>query len=301
MIKALVASLVLTPLLLAQAPAPPYREPVLLCRFQDIRINESSGLAASARTDDYFFTHNDSGDGPRVYAVNRQGATLATFTVKGAESMDWEDMARGPGEEGKPALYLADIGDNLAQRPLVSLYRVREPQVDVRQTGVSAETETATRYDLEYEDGPHDAEALLVHPATGQCFLVTKSPVGSALYTAAAPLRVGIRNRLRKVAEVKLAPVSRRSGSLGDVVLRRLITGGDISPDGRRVVLRTYTDAYEWKVERKDVAGAFRGEPAVVPVPAAPGGEAIAYDRRGRSLLASTEGRNAPVHALRRR
>jgi hypothetical protein len=99
----------------AAAPAP-YRPPVLLCRFADTRINESSGLAASACSDDYFFTHNDSGDGPRVYAVDRRGKTLTVFTVQGAESLDWEDMARGPGPGGKPALFLADIGDNAAIR-----------------------------------------------------------------------------------------------------------------------------------------------------------------------------------------
>ncbi|MGV3721407.1 MAG: hypothetical protein ACO1SX_10910, partial [Actinomycetota bacterium] len=84
----------------------------LLCRFQDAAINESSGLAASSRSNEYFFTHNDSGDDARFFAVDRRGRTLATFRVAGADNEDWEDMARGRDAAGRPVLLLGDIGDN---------------------------------------------------------------------------------------------------------------------------------------------------------------------------------------------
>jgi hypothetical protein len=47
--------------------------------------------------------------------------------------------------------------------------------------GATAVTEPAVRYDLQYEDGPHDAEALLIHPKTGHLFIVTKSLAGSSV------------------------------------------------------------------------------------------------------------------------
>ncbi|HTE20166.1 MAG TPA: hypothetical protein VK689_17515 [Armatimonadota bacterium] len=279
----------------------PYRPPVLLCRLADTRINESSGLAASAYTDNYFFTHNDSGDGPRVYAVNRRGKTLAVFTVTGAESLDWEDMARGPGPDGKPALFLADIGNNAALRRHVSVYRIPEPKVNPARAGAVAATEPAVRYDLQYEDGPHDAEALLIHPKTGHQFIVTKSLAGSSVYAAPTTLRAQGMNPLRKIGGIRFRAFPATPESRRDPIGALLATGGDISPDGERLVVRTYATAYEWPVRGGDVAGALRGAPTQIRLPAVRGGEAIAYDRRGSALLVSTEGEKAPVHELRRR
>src|SRR5687767_9826648 len=106
---------VLILLLTAVAPAlaaGSYGEAALLCRFRDPEVRESSGMSSSSRSGDYFFTHNDSGDEARLFAVNRSGETLAVFRVPGASNLDWEDMARGPDDQGRPALYLGDIGDN---------------------------------------------------------------------------------------------------------------------------------------------------------------------------------------------
>ncbi|MBI3910048.1 MAG: hypothetical protein HY320_03840 [Armatimonadetes bacterium] len=283
------------------APECPYTEGKVLCRLQSPLIQESSGLVASSRSDDYFFTHNDSGDGPNLYAVNRKGEVLATLRVTGAAHLDWEDMARGPDEKGKPALYLGDIGDNLGFRPVVSVYRIPEPVIDATRIGISAATAPALRFDLQYEDGAHDAETLLVHPRTGQVFIVTKARKSSAVYVAPTPLRAGRINRLRKVAEVNFGPFPPVAGSQRHADDNFLVTGGDISPDGKRVVVRTYANAYEWKVEQDDMAGAFRRQPVRIPLPAVSGGEAIAYSRNGRSLLTSSEGLNTPVYELLRR
>jgi len=84
-------------------------------------------------------------------------------------------------------------------------------------------------------------------------------------------------------------------------VLATLATGGEIRPDGQRVVVRTYTDAYEWPVTRNDVAAAFRLAPIHVPLPPTRQGEAITYTRDGQALWVSAEGARAPVHQLRRR
>src|SRR4051794_35721845 len=78
----------------------------LLCSFNDPQINESSGIAAAGRSDDYFFTHNDSGDTARIFAVNRQGRTVATLNVPGARNVDWEDVAATHDGRGEPVLLL---------------------------------------------------------------------------------------------------------------------------------------------------------------------------------------------------
>jgi hypothetical protein len=297
--RAVLLSLILAASALTAA-AGPYGEAVLLCRFQDPAVRESSGLASSGRSADYFFTHNDSGDAARFFAVNRGGETLASFRVAGAVNVDWEEMARGSDDNGMPALYIGDIGDNGARRSSITVYRVREPEVDPGRRGVAAETGPAVRFELKYEDGPRDAETLLVHPATGQLFIVSKALAGSAVYAAPKMLRTDAVNELKKVASINFGALPSSARTLKDQVRRLLATSGDIAPDGTALVVRTYMDAYEWKLTG-DVAAAFRRAPAHVPVPLTSQAEAIAYGRGAASLLTSSEGTSAPVHELLRR
>lgn len=275
-----------------------YGPAAFVCRFQDPRITECSGLAASSRSDDWFFTHNDSGDGPIVYAVNRRGETIGTWRLEGASALDWEDMARGPGEGGKPALFLGDIGDNLSFRPLVSVYRIPEPEADPAKRGAETVAKGFVRFNLVYDDGPHNAEALLVHPKSGQLVIVTKSAAGSGVYATTGAPRAAEANRLRKVASLDTAVLPATPGAERDPDGQRLVTGGAFSPTGDRLALRTYTSAYEWPVENGDLARAFRGKPTAIRLPGISGGEAITYSRDGRSLLIASEGKEAPVYEL---
>ena len=101
------------------------------------------------------WAHNDSGDRPRVLRASAPTARLlADVAVTGAESFDWEDIAR---RAARDALLLGDIGDNLAQRATVVVYRVARAARRRRRTA----TAPAQRYELRYADGAHDAEALL--------------------------------------------------------------------------------------------------------------------------------------------
>jgi hypothetical protein len=272
----------------------------LLCRFQDPEIAESSGLAAASASGEYFFTHNDSGDRARIFAVDRQGRTLATFKVPGATNHDWEDMARARDAEGRPTLLIGDIGDNGKKRDHVIIYEVPEPPVDVSRAGVHAETEPARRYEVRYPDGPHDAETLLFNPVSGQVFLVTKDLKSSGVYASRGRLKADEPNVLTKVSWIRFVSLPATTKSLADYLRRLLATGGDISPDGTRVVIRTYTDAYEWTIHRGDVAAAVRTEPTHYPLPVTVQGEAAAYTTDGAAILFSSEKAGAPVHELKR-
>jgi WD40 repeat protein len=252
-----------------------YDDGTLLFRFADPRIAESSGLVAGSRSD-LLFTHNDSGDVARFFAVDRTGRTRAVYRLRGVQARDWEDVSRGPGR----TLWLGDIGDNSASRDRgLLVHRVAEPTLG------SPTTLTPTTYRLRYDDGPKDAEALLVTPA-GRPLVVEKTLGTSArVYAPDLPLRAGgAVNLMHVVAEVHVP----------------LVTGGDISPDGKRLVLRNYSAAYEWDIPDGDVVGAFKADPARVPLPTTAQGEGVSYSRDGRSLLTSSEGSGAPVYALRR-
>lgn len=295
--------------LLLAAPAQAYGPGQLLFTFADDRITESSGLAVSSTLNGVLFTHNDSGDAARFFAVDRRGATLATYTIPGPRPSDWEDMARGPDEAGTSSLFFGDIGGNFPRVDTV-VTRVPEPTPDPSTLGVSTSTPDGVRFPLAYPDGPHDAEALFVHPVTGQLFVVTKAGLGpttgvAAVYAAPQPLVADAANTLTRIGEVALTPTGTDPtfnvfGPAGELA----VTGADMALDGSRIVVRTYTDAYEYAVPPGGtVADAFApGRLAQrTALPVTRQGEGIAYTRDGRSLLVSSEKADqpaAPVHLL---
>ena len=283
------------PLLLAAAVL---ADPAVAFTFQDPRISESSGLASSS-TAGIVFTHNDSGDDARFFAVDDQGRTRTVYALPGVQARDWEDMARGPDEDGRSSLWLGDIGDNNAKRDLgLLVHRVREPEPTRRER---VTTEEPTSFRLRYPDGPGDAEALLVHPRTGRLYVVTKPLAGPAkVYAAPAALDAEGPNALELVASVDLEPTGTPGGPGIGSLAQLLVTSGDIAPDGRHLALRTYTDVYEWPLQGDDVAAALRGTPTVTPLPETRQGEGLAYSTDGDALLLSTEGAGAPVHRLKR-
>src|ERR1041384_8744014 len=144
--------------------AAPYGPPAIIATLKDKAVSESSGLAASRLAPGAYWTHNDSGDGPFVYAFDTRGDSLGVFRVAGAQARDWEDMAAGPGpERGKSYLYLGDIGDNDETRDEVVVYRVAEPALTAVTRNLTkarpGSTEPAEAIRLKYPDGKHDAEA----------------------------------------------------------------------------------------------------------------------------------------------
>jgi hypothetical protein len=200
---------------------------------------ELSGLVLSRSQRGVLWTHNDSGDRPRVFAVAPSGRLLAEVAIAGADAVDWEDIAIGPAPGGGDALYIADTGDNAEERADVTVYRVPEPRLP-------ATSAPATRLTLRYPDGAHDAEALLVD-RTGTLTIVTKSFDGDArVYVAAAPA-------------AGATTVLRRRGRL-DLGVGGAVTAGDLSADGRTIVLRTYDRAFVWtRRAGESVAAALRG------------------------------------------
>src|SRR5215216_544060 len=236
----------------------------VVLRLEDQRIVESSGLALSRRHPGVLWTHNDSGDKARLYAVGADGQTRATLTLAGVEARDWEALAAGRDDRGRPALFVGDIGDNNGVWPEVAVYRVAEPAT------LRDATVPAVRYRLRYPDGSHDAEALLVDPRSNRLYVATKDADGGGLYQAPARLRTDRVNVLQRVARVP--PV---------------ITDGAFAPNGRAFVLRDYQGAFVYAAPGRRV-GAFE-------LPLQYQGESITVTADGRSVLAGSEGPDSEV------
>ncbi len=241
---------------------------------------ELSGLVVS-RARGVLWSLNDSGNTPSLFAFTAAGRSVAEVTVAGAQNFDWEDIANGR----TGSLLVGDIGDNLGARPSITVLKVREPAAGGG-AGAIAVAPTA-RYELRYPDGPRDAEALLFDPTNGSIVIVSKSfgPPGG-IYAARRPSSRAV-TTLRRTGTLRLDD--------GDAV-----TAGDVSADGRTIVLRTYDRAFAWRRRPGEtVDAALRRRPCVIDVSllAEVQGETLALTPDGRAFYTVPEG---PEPALRR-
>jgi hypothetical protein len=260
--------------------------PTTVCSVSDERLSEMSGIAVSRANPGLFYVHNDSGDTARFFAVNKSGMVLATVNVTNATAVDWEDIAVAYDTDCRPMVYLADIGDNAAARPEVAIYAVPEPKIP---SGAAPQTIEATAKVLRfrYPDGAHDAETLMADWLGRALYVVTKAKAGSGVYRLEPKWDRPVQTAV-KVGSVTFAdPLP---------IYPNLATGGDISPDGLRMVVRTYQQAYEWRIPKgkrpDDVLGLA---PTAYPLSLEPQGEAICYGSNSRTWLTTTEKLPAPV------
>jgi hypothetical protein len=258
----------------------------------DPRIDEASGIAVSLRSRDVLYVQNDGGDSARFFALDAQtGRTRAVCLVDGAQNVDWEDIAAAPDARGVLSVWIADIGDNAAQRRSITVYRVDEPAVDRKQTITTSPPEV---WRLRYPDRPHDAEAIAIDSTHKLIYLTTKSSSGKTdLYAVPMNSAGGRVQTLDPVGSVQLTFTGTPGGP--NVLGQLAVTGGAMSVDGRRFVLRTYTDAYLWTVTTS-LADALSGEPVQVPLPQQPLGEGITFG--GKDLLIDSEKVGSAVYRL---
>jgi hypothetical protein len=231
-----------------------------VCRFADKQLAEISGLTRSVRHPNVLWAINDSSGGPFVYAVDEGTCEiLARLRMAGVQARDFEGIASGRDELGRPTIWVGDIGDNRDSWPSVQVLAVREPNQ------LSDRTVPSRRWSFSYADRPHDAETLLADPVSPRLWVVTKQLASGAL--------------------VSLAPVLDGGETTQELArVGGLVTDGSISPDGSRYVLRDYVDAR-----------IFSGPPPGrelqrITLPVQPQGEAITWSATGDALLIASEG-----------
>ncbi|MFO0664178.1 MAG: hypothetical protein U0174_09505 [Polyangiaceae bacterium] len=264
----------------AEAPKPTCKEQegtVEVGKLGDPDLKEASGLAPSFTQSDLLWSHNDSGDEARVFALGKNGRARGQVHFDGVSAVDIEDIAVGR-EGTRTYIYAADIGDNLTARTELFIYRIEEPRVPDAPIDLHVAADVMT---FTYEGGtPHDAETLLVDPRTLELFIVTKERARGQLY--------------------RLGPFVKGTGSaklMKDVPVDTA-TGGSFSPDGKSVVIRDYSGTAKlWSVgASQSLADALSSTPCPVALGLDLQGEAICFDSDSRRIFTTSEGKFAPLH-----
>lgn len=224
-------------------------------------VDEASGLAVSSFDETILWTHNDSGGRSEVYAFNETGELLATVSLAGASFRDWEDMAGAPcpDDSGEHCLYVGDIGDNIRVRSTIAVHSFREP--DPRDG--DAIIDDFLSVELTYPDGAQNSEAMVVD-SSGRVFLLTKVWGTSQLFSTDFV-----------DGELELVTTIQMDTAIG------YVTAADLSQDGSRLLIRSYSNAAEYRIDEGGLELLHEAEAAVVPTRAERQGESIAYGPNG--------------------
>jgi hypothetical protein len=254
-------------------------------------LKEASGIAFSRAFKDRAYHNQDSGDGPNFYITDMKGANTQTVAVKGFTPSDVEDIALGACGK-KTCLYLGDIGDNAEARKTVQIVIVPEK---AKYKSLEKPLRIIT---AKYPDKAHNAEGFAIHP-NGDLFVITKSfdqanrraLVAQVFKLTAAQLAKP--NGVETFAQVGTIDLPYL---LYDYGLRgQIVTGMDISDDGKSVLIVTYQNAVEMALDlsKAPFSSERTWKPGadyrITPIQKQPQTEAIAYTPDGKSFVYDSE------------
>lgn len=278
----------------------PKIEPVALTPLANLEgppgSREVSGIVPSRQWPGVFWVHNDSGDETRIYPVGRDGKLFKSargvdkpgVLVGGVINSDWEAIAL----DASGRVIIGDVGNNSNGRRDLALHYVVEPEPTAGFSGLlksvfvrypEQKTWPAAKDDFNY-----DCEGIFTKGDTVYFVTKRRSDSLTRLYRLDAP----------KLGEVNVLT------AVADFDVRGRATGADASPDGKRLVVLTYTAL--WLFEAKTPGGDdwFAGKIWWMPFKDVKGAEGVCFDGPDTILIAAEEGAGklyaVPVEKLTR-
>lgn len=219
---------------------------------------ELSGIVKSRSNKNVFWVHNDSGDQPRVFAIDSTGNFYQSdryrnyegILIGGATNVDWEDITM----DNKGNLVVADVGNNGNDRKDLVLYVVPEPSPNASNTTwlkklffkYPDQKTFADRADFNY-----DCEAVFFADNRFHFLSKNRSDSYTKLY----------RMDTEKTDDVNTLTLVDRFNIGGRV------TAADATEDGTKLVVITYEAIWLFERKAKD-ASYFNGNIWWLPVDA---------------------------------
>ena len=251
------------------------------------QATELSGLAAGRKNPRVLWTHNDSGDSERVFAMNEHAQLLGTYWISGHAQRDWEDISVGPGPaSGTSYVYVGAIGANTPRND-VYVYRFPEPSVSLSQpASTSVGLSRVAKLRMVYPNREqNNAESLAIDPRTGDLYIVTKHSSGLEkiyVYPHSAQ-NPAIVYTLRLVKQIQFPSQA---------------TAADFAPDGREFQVKGYTWGRIFQIPRGvTVREALSTKAAAVPYSS---GEAVTYKLDNSGYFEISEGTSKPLMFFKR-
>ncbi len=205
-------------------------QPALVGKLTQPRLAESSGIVASRKYPGVYWSMNDSGHPPMLFAVDHTGKGLGRISLTGARNIDWEDIAIDAGG----MLYIGDFGNNSRKRKVLTIYAVGEPDPKSKLKAAAVKHKYRFRYPAGH--GPFDCEAMFVRK--GWAYLITKEMSRARLY----------RVRLDPTGSAKAKTI--QAEYLGLLRGAQWVTAADICPAGRRIAVLSYLGVWVYQLDK---------------------------------------------------
>jgi hypothetical protein len=303
-LRGLVAATVALPGWAAAQTPPTATDPIVHVAVVDHEpIDEMSGIVKSQTYPDVYWVHNDSGDDPRLFAIDGSGRVVMRgdaerrfhvgpestaegrplwpgLRILAAANFDWEDIALADGR-----LYIAEMGNNGNARRDMGIYVVNEPNPRAVPAARILKFLPIRYPDQEVfpaRQRHFDSEALFV--SAGKIHVITKHrPVDEPGPEPGAKLyRLDTEHTDRE-------NVLTLVGTREDLVWP---TAASLSPDGQRLAVLTLEALWLFD-EPSTGEDWFAGEPDRIPLPQARTrqAEAVCWDD-ARTLRIANEQRD---------
>ncbi|MDZ4819796.1 MAG: PEP-CTERM sorting domain-containing protein [Planctomycetota bacterium] len=255
-------------------------------------IDEASGLVASRNNSNVLWTHNDSGDTNRIFALSTTGQLLGTYTLPGATNTDWEDIAIGPGPEpGVEYLYIT----NASNGSNVRITRIAEPSVyAAQQAGSPLNKNVPGAESQTFNITAPDVESMFVDPLNGDFYLGSKELSG----TSGTNFFRGTQSQFGTAGTQTLSLVANSSW-----IARA--NGASITPDGSQIFVRNQNQ-FAFLFDRtpgETIAQTMVKVPQWIEVngkSVEANAEAIAFDAYGNNFYTFSEGVNQKLYKYTR-
>ncbi|KAK6188994.1 hypothetical protein SNE40_005054 [Patella caerulea] len=266
----------------SQAAAPTFSSAKILSTVKDKHVDEASGLAASRVFPGVVYTQNDKGGSNRIFAINsKTGVTEAELKISGVTNYDWEDLAIGPCGSHS-CVYIAETGDHAGDGSRNIIYRVREPKELTSQTlDVDGE--------FHFTWNEPDCETVMVTP-NEDIYVVSKVDGGNGLIAKFSNDGWTKGTTAKIVASARLSQTSSHNDPVG----------GDISADGKEMLIKYRDHVYYWDTSDGDYIGAISRKPADLPYTHEKRGESVCWDPRSAGYYTLGEGSHRHVYYYER-
>ncbi|MCS5490175.1 hypothetical protein [Algoriphagus limi] len=250
---------------------PPFKEGEKVATVRNPLLEEVSGMAFSRKHPNLIYMHTDSGGEAAVYLLDSLGRELGKLELEGLENRDWEDIAVGPGPDGKSYVFVGEIGDNAGVHGEIGVYRFPEPEK------IESATVAVELARLEYPKGARDAETLIVDPWDGTVYILSKRDSKNSLYSFD-------QDAFENPKKTELNSHFNLAFTMS--------TAGDISADGTQILIKNYESVFYWKREKgQSILEVLKEDPIILPYAPEPQGEAIGFGPSGNTYYTISEKR----------
>jgi hypothetical protein len=251
-----------------------------VCAISSSLLDEVTGMVATDKG--IYAVEGGMTVDPTSVTIWTINAETCASTSKNYVWNAWDPQDLALGQDG--SLWVADFGTGTEDA---------RPAANVALEKVTIGKSTAVPHRMAYPGEKAIKPQAVLLDKDDSPIAITSEGGKAVLYKPNGALEPSIQTdlpELENVGEFTLKETGTENplGGIGNTT----VTGAAKSPDGKKVVIRTASDAYEFAVgDDGDVVAAIKsGEAAVTPLPNEPNGQSITYSADGSSFLTLSVG-----------